>query len=303
MSSIVLTGLDGSNPLGFLAALGVLNVLADHGGTPKLAWRTGDWRPILSDGGLVDGDELLQCLVEDLATWTDDPCLVLRYAKGRKQAWDLKPPPGEFRAYLDRLLRSTAPRRRRPLDFAAAFATETALDNNGNTKPTALHFTAGQQNFLQMIAQLRDAVARDDLAEAVFGPWRYHRALPVLGWDCSAARLYALRADDPSTAEKRGVPGADWLAFRGLPFIRVAPAGDQILTTGCSGGWKTGRFRWPLWDVALSRDSAHVVLQTADLIDLPEAERRALGISATFVCGIRRSDQGGYGSFAPAAAV
>jgi hypothetical protein len=31
---------------------------------------------------------------------------------------------------------------RRSVDFLAAFATETATDNNGNTKPTALHFTA-----------------------------------------------------------------------------------------------------------------------------------------------------------------
>lgn len=305
MAEIVLTGLDGSNPLGFLAALGVLNVLTDRGGAPKLAWRSGDWRPIVTDVA-VDRGELLARLTEDVATWREDPCLELKYGKRGKQAkraWDLKPPPGEFRSYLDRLVAASQPRRRRAVDFAAAFATETARDNNGNTKPTALHFTAGQQQFLEMVAGLRDAVTQDDLEEAVFGPWRYERALPVLGWDCSAARVYALRADDPSKAEKRGVPGADWLAFRALSFIRVAPIRTQVATTGCSGGWKTGTFCWPLWEVGLTRDSAHVVVQMANLPGLPESDRRARGICAVFACGIRRSGHGGGGSFAPAAAV
>lgn len=32
------------------------------------------------------------------------------------------------------------------------------LDGNGNTKPTALHFTAGQQEFLAMVRQLREGL-------------------------------------------------------------------------------------------------------------------------------------------------
>lgn len=306
MSETVLTGLDGSNPLGFLAALGALNVLADQSGLPRLAWRSGDWRPILADARVLDREDLLDRLIGDVATWRGDACLELKYAKGgkqAKQAWDLKPPPAEFRSYLERLVVAADPEHRRAVDFAAAFATETARDNNGNTKPTAVHFTAGQQQFLEMVTQLRDAITREDLEEAVFGPWRYERSLPVLGWDCSSARVYALRADDPSKAEKRGVPGADWLAFRALSFIRVAPIGTQIATTGCSGGWKTGTFSWPLWDVGLTRESVHAVVQMDGIVGLPEDERRARGICAVFACGIRRSDQGGYGSFAPAVAV
>jgi hypothetical protein len=307
MKTLALTGLDGSNPLGFLAALGVLNVLSDEDGESTLQWRPGDWRPVVT--GAVDADSLVEALRVDLGTWAEDPCLALKYAKRSKVpegaapkgrlAWDLKPPPLEFGAYLERLLDTTGPGRRRSVDFAAAFATQTAQDNNGNTKPTALHFTAGQQQFLEMVAQLRAGVTEEDLREAVLGPWRYERVLPVLGWDCTAARLWAFRADDPSKAEKRGVPGADWLAFRGLSFIRVAPVGRQIATTGCSGGWKSGRFRWPLWDRPLTRDSAQVAIQLPALDEMREADRRARGVAAVFSSAIRRSDQGGYGSFAP----
>lgn len=310
MSEMVLIGLDGSNPLGFLAGLGVLNVLAEQGGVPSLAWRTGDWRAMVTDRRVADGDDLVATLAKDAATWKDDPCLALRYEKATtkrdgdpkkaKPAWDLKPPPGVFRSYLQNLVRDSDATRRRAVDLAAAFATETARDNNENTKPTALHFTAGQQEFLEMVNRLCAAVTANDLREAVFGPWRYERLLPVLGWDCSATRAYALRADDPSKAEKRGVPGADWLAFRGLSFIRVAPRGRQIATTGCSGGWKNGSFCWPLWDAALTKETVQVLVQTPQLTETREAERRARGISAVFTSAIRRSDQGGYGSFAPA---
>jgi hypothetical protein len=112
--------------------------------------------------------------------------------------------------------------------------------------------------------------------------------------------VYALRADDPSKADKHGVPGADWLGFRGLSLVRAAPVGRQIATTGCFGGWKTGGFRWPLWDVPLTRPLVQVVLQMPRLLEMPERDRRARGISAVFSAAIRRSDQGGYGSFAPA---
>jgi hypothetical protein len=307
MSPLLLTGIDGSNPLGFLAALGVLNVLADRREVATLQWRAGDWRPMVQAPDVTAGQGLLEALMEDLNGWRTDPCLALTYARaksGKKEspARDLKPPPGEFRAYVRRLLDQAGAGNRRPLDFAAAFATETAKDNNGNTKPTALHFTTGQQQFLGMVAGLRDEVTADDLREAVFGPWRYQRVSPVLGWDCTAARAWALRADDPSKADKRGVPGADWLAFRGLSFIRVAPVGRQILTTGCVGGWKNLQFRWPLWGSPLTRDSVQVVVQLPDLAEIPEKDRRARGISAVFSSAIRRSDHG-YGSFAPSAAV
>lgn len=304
MSPIVLTGLDGSNPLGFLAGLGVLNTLADRGGRPTLSWQPGVWHAVVEDDTLRDRDALIAALVQDRATWSDEGCLALKYTKGKKaSAWDLKPPPGRFRSYLIDLVSRSEPGCRREVDFAASFATESARDNNGNTKPTALHFTAGQQEFLGTVGELRNAVTPADLKEAVFGPWRYARKLKILGWDCTAARVYALRSDDPSKADKLGVPGADWLAFRGLSFLPVVPRGQQILTTGCSGGWKTGQFCWPLWNVDLTRMTVRAVLQTPALAELPERTRRARGISAVFASAIRRSDQGGYGSFAPAMAL
>lgn len=303
MSELLLSGLDGKNPLSFLAALGVLDALADSTKEglpePKLVWRSaGTFLPALVDG--PDRESLLDLLMRDLQSFQADPAIgTLHYRKQGEgaEAHDLKPPPGKFADYLRGLVRDGSPR---SLAFAAAFATDVAVDNNGNTKPTALHFTAGQQEFLAMVSELIRGVRKEDLDEALFGPWRYDRPLPVLQWDNAAARDYALRASDPSKDKKLGVPGADWLAFRGLRFVRVAPVRDRIATTGCSGEWKTGAFRWPIWTVPLSRSVIRSLLTSREIFDADPPVLRARGIAFVFESAIRRSDQGGYGSFAPA---
>lgn len=320
--TIVLGGLDGTNPLGFFAALGILAVADAAAPGSRLTWRNeGRWRPALSTA--LDRDALISAAQEDLRTWADDPAIALSYKKVEKEkdsakkkaseakvAQDLKPTPERFRQYLAQLLvgsrdeREFLRGRRRPLDYAAAFGTEIARDGSGNVKPTALHFTAGQQEFLKSILALVDhdsGVNADDLTEALFGPWLYRRALPVLSWDSSVARDYALRADDPSKSKKTGVPGADWLAFRGLAFVPVVPDGDEILTASCSGGWKSGgAFTWALWRGGLGVGAVRS-LMTIDRLDrLSAHERRARGVELVLRSGIRRSDQGGYGSFMPA---
>jgi hypothetical protein len=257
--------------------------------------------------GGIEG--VISTLVADLETWKDDPVLQLKYSKsGGGQAHDLKPPPEEYRRFLERLAEEATPATRRPLDFAAAFATEVAVDNNGNTKPMALHFTAGQQQFLQMVDQLSRLVTERDLVEAIVGPWRYERDLPVLQWDCTVFRDYALRAGDPSKEKKPGVPGADWLAFRGLGVFRSAPIRSRVATTGCAGEWKTGTFTWPLWSSRLSRSGITTLLGQVRPDGGQDSghgwgtdERAARGISILFRSSIKRSDQGGYGSFSPPA--
>ncbi len=298
MSELILTGLDGANPLGFLAAIGVVEALEAQGFAARLAWEDrGVWQPTLR--GVRDADELIEVLDEDRLSCASDSMLLFEY----DGTYDLKPPPGVFRAKLKTLTRDARRDARRAVDWAAAFATDIAVDNNGNTKPTALHFTAGQQTFLQVAREVQAGVTPEDLREALFGPWRRERGLKMFGWDATGSRDYALRATNPSTDKKKGVPGADWLALRGLVAIPVVPRGLRIVTTGCRGEWKSERFRWPLWRAWLSRDVIRTVMRMPGLNRISSVERTARGIAAIFECGIRRSDQGGYGSFSPAAVI
>lgn len=298
MHDIVLTGLNGANPLAFLAALGALEVISTSDPNTTLLWQhSGSWRAVLHSS-YASMDSMIEQLERDREQSVNDPALALEYSGKR----DLKPAPIRFRQFLNDLVGHSSPTNRRSVDWATAFATDVAVDNNGNTKPTALHFTAGQQQFLQMALDLVANVTRDDFREALCGPWKYERSLPVMGWDATSSRDYALRANDPSTDKKLGVPGADWLALRGLIFLPTVPRGLRVITAGCVGGWKDGRFRWPLWTVPLSAPVVRSVL-TLDIERMTKPERTARAIGAVLSSGIRRSDQGGYGSFAPASVI
>ena len=108
MSEILLTGLDGGNPLGFLAGLGVLEALAAEV-QALLAWRDiGGWKPELTgfDGSLED---LIERIDADRAACQDEPALALEY-DGKQ---DLKPTPARFRAYLGALVARSTPGNRR----------------------------------------------------------------------------------------------------------------------------------------------------------------------------------------------
>lgn len=306
MTEIVLTGIDGANPLGFLAALGVLNVANEQLGVEagiRLSWRDeGYWRPVVQ--AKIDAftaERLVAVLMTDRAAMADEPALDLSYGDGGAIVRDLKPPPGVYRAFASSQAAQATSDSRRGADYAAAFATDIAVDNRGNTKPTALHFTAGQQKFLEMVRALRAEVTEEDLHEALFGPWAYRRPLPVLQWDASVFRDYALRASNPSGEKKQGVPGADWLAFRGLPFIRVSPEGTRIRTTGCAGGWKSGSFRWPIWTVALSREVVTTLVQQPQLESMAALALRRRGIAVVLCSKIQRAENGGRGTFSPSA--
>lgn len=69
MSNIDCPGLDGANPLHFLAALGILRLLERDGLAPQLAWhcRNGIWHPVFSAAQLD-----LEVCCAHCATWLND---------------------------------------------------------------------------------------------------------------------------------------------------------------------------------------------------------------------------------------
>lgn len=321
-----LTGLDGSNPLGFLAALGLLRIL-DHQASitntdcPRLHWvEDGYWYPVLH--GQKDIEEVIETVMDDKISWVHDIAFRLAYDETGQRLVDpgapnairdLKPKPAVMRAFLDRvatigseesMTRESWLFARRSMDTAAAYGSELIQDRTkGNTKPLALHFAAGQQSFLDAASKLREGISHDDVLEALIGPWKGQSKLPSMSWDATIARVYALRASDPS-AEKRGsTAGADWLAFVALGLLLVTPRGRDLVTAGVRGGWKNSAFTWALWDGPMSVAVVRSILAMKNPSRLRVDERKARGISVVFSSAITRSDQGGYGSFAPSGVV
>lgn len=309
-----LQGLDASNPLAYFAALGLLQVLTDSSfaAEPRCGWRLswrdeGRWLAVLH--GSADPELVIQRVQADVASWRDELALQLAYDEegkrllpsSAKATFDLKPSPETFRAYADEAASKCKPEQMRSARLIAAYGSELVLDNNGKLKPTALHFTAGQQTFLSMVRALQQGLTADDFRETLLGPWRNTSKLPSLSWNASAPRIFAYRAENPSGEKRGSVPAADWLAFVGLRFFPVASKRSRLVTTGVEGGWKDSTLRWPVWTSHLSVNTIRSLLTWSGLRDPMARERcSAAGIAAFYESRILRSDQGGYGSFSPA---
>jgi hypothetical protein len=325
VQSIRLPGLDGSNPLGFLAALGLLRAL-DHRARmesaerPRLRWiDDGYWQPEILGAG--DFDAVVHAAMQDKGSWEHDPAFLLAYdesghliaADHPRAVRDLKPKPPAMREFLSRvagLADDPAPSRRsgmearRSLYTAASYGSELIQDRTkGNTKPLAFHFAAGQQTFLDAAAKLREGITEEDLREALLGPWKRQSKLPSMSWDATTARIYALRASDPSGEKRGSTAGADWLAFVALGLLLVTPHRRDLITAGVRGGWKGSTFTWALWNGAAGIPLVRAILTLVRPEKLTAEQRLARGIGVVFSSAIVRSDQGGYGSFSPSRSV
>lgn len=295
MKELSLPALEGTNPLGFLAALGVLDELRCLQYDVTLRW-TDELVPHAILGGLDNPAELIAALDHQRRAWSTSS--VLRFPEGAPLS-DAKPDDKVLRRWFETALDACSGP---DMDLLCAIVAEGALDGNGNAKPTHLHFTAGQQRFLDMARTLAAGVEEARLREAVFGPWRYDSSLPSLSWDVARGdRVYALRATNPSNDKRLGVPGADWLAFRGLAFYPVRAVGGSLRTTACNAEWKRSAFRWPLWTARATRDTARSLVADHSLVSRrarPSGSALAArGLLCVLEAPIRRTEQGGYGSF------
>ena len=293
----VLPGLPGDNPLGFLAALGVQVALDDQGVRHRLHWTDDPIpRPVVSPA--LDFQDVANAALAVASAWLDGPAL--DKAIGPK----LKLRRPHIRDYL---------RRGRDAGSSGALAfcllAEDSLDNGENAKPSDLYFTAGQQKFVSMARTILAEVTVCELVEDIESAWRYRSSRDSLMWDSTDDRLHAYSAADPTSSQnpKLTNPGAEALAVLGLSRYPCFASPRATLTQGCSGGWKRGEFAWPLWTVpatarAVASLLAHVTAPDAG--GLGDSARRvgwyrAWGLSRVMQSQIRRSSQGGYGTFGP----
>jgi hypothetical protein len=289
MNEIRMNGMDAADPLGFLAAIGVLRTLTRHDAGARLGWvRDGVWSARLQTSYPVD---VLDLLVGELERWrAGHPALEFAVEADRK-VQDLKHPPADFRALMLGLVGDAE-----AAEFVAAYATGVAIDGSGQTKPTSFHFTAGQQRFMDAVLDLRACVTREDLTEAIRGPWVGRVGPKDTRWRAASGRDRALLSYDPGKEKSATVAGAAWLAFLALPLFPVVPAGMRAITSGFTGRGKRERFTWPVWEGFLALDEIRTLLGHAELGELNAHARSRRGISQVLRADVVRNPQG-YGNF------
>lgn len=311
MTRIVVSGVNGTNPLGFLAAIGLLRLLGTSRADATLGFLAdGTFNPfietreptLVTAGATDDAQrEALSVLVaDDAARCASNPAWDLRYEKQEKNAVkivaDLKAPPDKFREFLTASVERWLSGDDESAAYAAAFGTSVVQDRKGNTKPTAFHFTAAQQQFLGTVDAVRRLVDAGWSLESLFDG---HAGRPGgnLRWDPGAERSWALMANDPNTDGTNVDAPLEWLAFRALPLFPTFPSRSTIVTTCVTGRGNRMMFTWPLWSIPLSLATVRSVLQMP--WTGPPSQRAMRGVLAVCASPIRRTSQG-FGNFGPA---
>jgi len=275
MSEIVLRGLDGSNPLAFLAALGALRLLSSRAPDVRLHWLNDTtWRPVLT--GLPEPSEgaISQLIVDAPAMPTATISVAL--GKNLTVAGDV------FLRFVEAAVAEMNREDHRAADFAAAFGSEVCQEEKKNRiQYTDFCFItgSGHQDFIDTALNLVNEVKACDIRDALFGPWRYSEGLS-LRWDPADAREYALRWSDPGKGPERvqTVWGANRLALEALPLFPVYPNGAQLRTTGFRKQRPWDEFTWPLWTQAVSLDTVRSLVALRELQE-NEVDRPGLNAS------------------------
>ena len=221
MFELLLPGLDGVNPLGFLAALGVLNAVTGPG--PRLGWRGSIG--VLAASADICGRQS-RCAHRSPRRRPGECVRLCAGARLRGQR-DLKPPPGRFprvpRPAVAGRNAGESPQRRLGKRVRYGCGCRQQGEHEAHRSPLLCGAAAVPADG-RGVGQERDQgrPAGGDW----WGPGCINGRCP--SWDGTRRRRATTPcgASDPSTDKKLGVPGADWLAIRGLSF-RSRSSGDM----------------------------------------------------------------------------
>lgn len=275
-----MSGIQSSNPLGFLAALGTAVIVRSYCPDVQFYWcREGSsWRPALS------GCE------SDRAMFLDKLFDVLQAASIAPFEIDNKLPFSVelFESSLKQAQRSASVADRRMADFLAAFGSEVNPEKevfqDSRFRMVRSGDSAGQ-GLPAYIRAIRTATDRTALKRTLFMPWDYQDKGFSLRWDPIDDQRYALRWRDPSKSNLKDGPGtmmgANSLAAEALQWYPTMPQGGRITTTGFHRS-STNQvwFTWPIWDRPITLDTVRslVALKELHSTEPPRAELSKRGI-------------------------
>jgi hypothetical protein len=269
----VLRAVDGSNPLGFLAALGTLRLLTlEIGEQVQIGWErlNGCWRPKLRG---IDGTEEELCdKLAGCRWWAPAADFVAHLGK------NITVPRGKFKPFAEKAGLTATLRDRRIADFAAAFGSE-VCEEEGNDRIERTDFCfitgSGHQDFLGTIAALQANVTPGNLCEALFEGWLPEKGLSMR-WDPADAAEYAMQWNDPGPKGAWSVRGANRLAAEALPLLPTAPVRGGLQTAGFKRRKRQDEFTWPIWRPYIGCASVRSLLSLAELQKSIESKDGAL---------------------------
>lgn len=302
-TGLMLHGLDGSNPLGFLAAVGVTIVADGFYPGVRVGWRqTGrGWRPSF----LGCGDDEREFSERILETLRRAPTTV--FDIDNKMPYDV----GKFSGALQETQKLSSIMDRRNADLLAGMGTELYPDKKGGQfqdskfRMVRSGDSAGQGLPYYAKANL-EKLDMERLHLTLFEDWDYKDERFNLGLDPIGFQPHALRWYDPSKKSKQDDgPGtmraANCLAIEALQSFPVLPVEQQVKTTGFQQiSRREIYFVWPIWTPMLETNTVRSLLALPDLAydSINRAALAKRGIQEVYRSQRVRKDRY-YSSFLP----
>jgi hypothetical protein len=261
MTVLPLPALDGHSPLGFLAALGVLELLTQHTAHPaRLAWST-----TTGTAELHDAHSSIDDLTDELTTIVDSipdggvlPAVEASFppsggAMGRLRLTRLEL--ADYSALATDRYGDIAER------WLSSLVTDLSVDREQHGSISLFTAPSGQQSMRSMLKfPLEELRKNPEVMREALVAWR--RYTGVTGEYLDHRVLHdAVDAADGESAE-RGVPGATWLALMSYPMMRTTSLGRGPITTCWQDLGRRGgrRMVYPLWSTPLDVAAVQALL-------------------------------------------
>lgn len=303
MTDIALPALHSDDSLGFLAALGVMELLSNVEGLEVgLGWRGLGGEAVLRST-LDDADAVADRLRDVALRMRDEgklvpasrslipPRLTPAERRARKAAGiDEKNDPlrGTPAMVADRLKAAAVLERdgdRASARWMAGLLTMLAVDRVGTGLMTPLYAPAGQQVLSQLLGDYLAKASEPGLLQEALVGWRRR---PDSGANLDYRDLRDGAWSPRGEPENAAVPGAAWLALMAIPLFRQIGTGRRGEVVGWHRDRRAVRARtlvWPVWSAPMSLTAIEVLLAHPDV-------RGAAGLETTTVQPQRRSDHG-----------
>ncbi|HVT89150.1 MAG TPA: hypothetical protein VHD56_09890 [Tepidisphaeraceae bacterium] len=282
-NGILLKGLDGSNPLAFLAALGTLRTLtlALPDEPVKMSWEQyeGAWRPRVWCSLARDGDALIEkldkLLVRDRSL---HPTRFIDYKSSNKEAVafyqsvrDGGPIPPEQDVWIASLTNDIHPDATSPLQLTRS------------------------DYFVGNLDQVMANTTPDHLRKALLLPWRYDDPLSgqSLHLEPTEDRRHVYQwnqpSGDPNRNKSGNMLGANRLAIEALPLFLGLPSTNpaRLFMTGWTGVRSDdSMWTWPIWKPPIPLDVVKSTLSLGELQAIkPQPDRLVpAGVGMIYRC-------------------
>jgi hypothetical protein len=268
--AVPLPALDGRDPLGFLASLGLLRLLTEQSGDDiALSFSTTTAQAVLHGPfeSTIDIAEKLTAVTDTMAGGSFIPNVPAGYPIAKVGVTGGDPMRGQQTDHRNTIATIRALAGDAAVRWHASLVTDLARDNKGQVALTQFSAPAGQQTVKSFFEKTTTLVrANPDFLHQALTSWQ---RVPNYTGEYLDHRVLRSAADLPAgESSEVGVPGATWLAIMALPLFRLTGDGTTLTTTL----WRRAQRHpptmiWPLWRQPLNL-AATIVLIEHPAIDI-----------------------------------